>query len=110
MSFGTFKGYVLVVVCGLVLLAATLLVVLQWGNQADFSLYGMNVKVNTAGVIIVSAVSAVAAIVLARLFWYGVQCLRKGRREQARKDTETRLRQFEKSRDQAKQDPPESAE
>jgi len=42
MNFKTVRAYIITVVCGLVLLAAVLLVILQWGNPAEFSLYGKN--------------------------------------------------------------------
>jgi len=43
------KSYLLVVICGLVLLAAALLVILQWGNSSSFSLFGKNYGQNTPG-------------------------------------------------------------
>ena len=49
-------AYVKVVVSGLVIGAAAVLVILQWGNTSAFSLYGKNLSgVNTGGLMLCSA-------------------------------------------------------
>ncbi len=48
-------AYAGAIVCGLVALAAALLTVLQWGNDAEFSLFGKNLDdMNTALLIVLS--------------------------------------------------------
>jgi len=47
-------SYIVVVVGYLIVLAAMLLLVLQWGNTCDVSLYGKNVRANTAVVAVIA--------------------------------------------------------
>ena len=49
MKPGIVKSYILVVLTGLIMLAAALLVILQWGNSSSFSVYGKNFGENTPG-------------------------------------------------------------
>ena len=81
MKFSTFKGYVLVIVSGLVVLAALLLVVLQWGNTSVFSLYGKNVEANTGLLVILSAVGGVVVMFMTKALFHGALILRKARRK-----------------------------
>lgn len=98
MSVKRIKGIVLVVISGAVILAAGLLIVLQWGNQAEFSLYGKNYSirfqedgktatggVNTGMLMLCSAAGGLLMFWMAKLLLRGVGALRK-----ARKEAETR--------------------
>ncbi len=109
MNLRTLKGYFLAIASGLVLLAGVLLVVLQWGRVSAFSLYGYPYEilllegkirggVNTALLMVASAVGGVLVVLLVRVFVSGVRSLRKGRREQAEQQTTRRLSKLEKAR------------
>ena len=89
MNLNLFKGYVLVVLSGLVILAAAILVALQWGNRGDFSLYGKNIPdASTAVVVLTSAAGGVVLLYLAKVMARGISALRKGRREQRQRAAE----------------------
>ena len=49
------KGYVLTVFSGSVLLGGFLLLVLQWGNEGNFSLYGKNLPNTNTGVVMLGS-------------------------------------------------------
>lgn len=91
MSFRTFKGYVLVVFSGALLLIAALLVILQWGKRAQFSLFGypydiilvedrLQGGINTALMMIFSAIGGVVIVLLCRVFFSGLRVLRSSQR------------------------------
>ncbi len=82
MNVNLLKGYVLVVLSGLILLAAALLVILQWGNQAKLSLYGKNVEVNTFALVLCSAAGGIVIVFLCWVFVRGLRSLLKGRRKE----------------------------
>ena len=92
------KAYIAIVISGLVLLAATILVILQWGNRTVFSLFGKNYGananaeggLNTALVILGSAVGGVVAWYLLRALFWGVRALHRVRRDERRRETEFR--------------------
>ena len=104
MNTSSVKGYVLVVFSGLAILAAVLLLVLQWGNRSAFSLYGKNYGqnppdggVNTA---LLMLLSAAGGLVMAGLIWIlfrGARAIRKGRRAEAQEQIRRRLKDLEKS-------------
>jgi hypothetical protein len=71
MKLAALKLYVQVIFSGLVLLAGLVLLVLQWGNQAAFSLYGSNRQVNTLLLMLCSAVGGVVAWRLMKVLWRG---------------------------------------
>ena len=109
MNLRTLKGYFLVIASGLVLLAGGLLVVLQWGHVSAFSLYGYPYEilvlegrirggVNTALLMVASAVGGVLVVLLVRMFISGMRSLRKGKRKQAEQQTARRLSTLEKTR------------
>jgi len=90
MSFKTVKGYLMVVFSGAILLAVALLVILQWGNASDFSLYGKNYSpilvdgkkqggVNTGFLMLMSAAGGVICLLLARMLIRGALLLRSQR-------------------------------
>ncbi len=84
-----FKGYLYTVFSGLVLLAAGLLIVLQWARIAQFSLFGypydivsvgdQGVKggVNTAVLILASIAFGIVSPWLVKLLFRGIGLLRK---------------------------------
>jgi len=77
------KGYFLTVCNGLLLLAAVLLLVLQWGNSGSFSLYGKNIP--NANIGLVMLLSVLAGLLLPRTlkaFMRGIGALRKTRKVQ----------------------------
>lgn len=82
MRFKTVQGYVQVVVIGLLLAAGAILVILQWGNTASFSLYGKNVIYNTGGVVLVSVAAGAMLIPLMRWFIHGIKDIRHGRMQE----------------------------
>jgi len=49
MASGKIGSYISAVACGIILLAAAVLVVLQWGNRSSFSLFGKNYGENPSG-------------------------------------------------------------
>jgi len=78
MKLTLLKGYVQVIVSGVVILAAVLLVALQWGNVSSFSLYGQNRQVNTFYLMLFSAIGGVVLYFLVKVLFHGVFTLRKG--------------------------------
>jgi len=93
MNLDIAKGYILTIASGTVLLALLLLVILQAQNRAEFSLYGKNISIrlkedgtatggiNTAALMICSAVGGLMTAVLGWLTLRGLRSLRKGRRQ-----------------------------
>lgn len=72
MKLAAVKLYVAVVLSGLILLAALVLLVLQWGNRAAFSLYGTNTNPPTWLLVLASAVGGVVAWALIKVLWRGI--------------------------------------
>jgi uncharacterized integral membrane protein len=68
-------------VVGLILAAAILLAMLQWGNGCEFSVYGKNVTWNTAGVILGAALAGwlIPLLVKFEFRWMGM--IHRHRRE-----------------------------
>jgi uncharacterized membrane-anchored protein len=98
MSYRIVQGYVLVVLTGVVLLAATVLIVLQWGNAAQFSLYGKNISgANTALLMLFSAAGGIALWWCARWMFKGIRTIRRGRRDARSKDFSKRVEKIEKA-------------
>lgn len=77
MKMKSLKGWTLVVVSGLVILAMAVLVTLQWGNHAQFSLYGQNRSVNTMALIALSMLGGVVLVGVIRVLTRGVRTLRR---------------------------------
>ena len=89
MNASIFKGYVLIIFSGLVLLAAAILAVLQWGNYGQFSLYGKNLnRASTLAVMLASAAGGVVVLYLSKVMYHGIRSLLKGRRQQRQRQTE----------------------
>jgi uncharacterized membrane protein len=82
MHLKTLQGYVAVVVIGLLLAAGVVLVILQWGNSAAFSLYGKNTTYNTALVVLGGVIAGVALIPLLKMFFHGIGHIRRGRQDE----------------------------
>ena len=110
MNFRTFKAYVVVILSGLVILAAVLLIVLQWGNAAEFSAYGKNIDidktegrttggVNTALLMLFSMIGGLLLFVLCRWFIGGLRNLRQSQHlaeiQRTQQQTAQRLSQLE---------------
>jgi len=85
MRLAMIKAYLQVICGGLIILAVAVLVLLQWGNTAAFSFYGKNIKdVNTALLVLASAVCGLALWWIVRWFTEGVRSLVRSRRQAAR--------------------------
>ena len=80
MGFQNVKSYVLTILSGIVLLAGVLLVILQWGNVSDFSLYGKNVRVNTALLMVASVAGGAVLWWMIKWLIAGVSAIRKARK------------------------------
>ena len=79
MNFRKIKGYVLLGVGGLVLVAAAVLVLLQWGNTAELSVFGKNTQANTLLLMLCSAAGGLVVVAAAWLVLYAVKALRAAR-------------------------------
>ena len=98
MSYRIVQGYILVVVTGVVLLAAAVLIVLQWGNAASFSLYGKNLSgVNTALLMLCSAAGGIALWWCVRWMFRGVRQIVRGRRDSRARDVSKRVEKLEQT-------------
>ena len=78
----TFFGYVWAGMAGLLLVAAIILLVLQWGNSASLTVYGPMIQVNTAVLMLLSAAGGVVLVALLRALWGAIRTIRSGRREE----------------------------
>jgi hypothetical protein len=88
----------MLVLSGAVLLAGAVLLLLQVANHADFSLYGKNLSVrqladgstsggvNTALLMLFSAVGGIVCVYLAKLFFAGLRNLAAARRATAARE------------------------
>jgi len=75
-----FKGYVYTIFSGLLLAAALVFTLLQWGSKSTFSLFGKPVEnVVTFWIVLFSAVGGIVVLYLVRLFVRGVRLLHKVR-------------------------------
>ncbi len=108
MNARTVKGYLMTVSSGLLLLTALLLVIMQLGRVASFSLFNYSYEititngkleggVRTAWLMIVSAIGGVGVFLLAKMFIAGVMALRKGKRQQTQQNAAKRLAELEKT-------------
>ncbi len=79
-----FKAYARVVLGGLVILAAIVLVLLQWSTTSDITLYGKWVTVGTWLLMLASAVGGILLLWVVKQFFHGVGTLRRQRREERR--------------------------
>ncbi len=78
-----FKGWLYVLYSGLFLAAAILLVLLQWGNSADFSLYGKNLPgVNVALLMVLCVLGGLKARWAVKVLFRGLGLLREVRKAQ----------------------------
>ena len=76
MTIGTFKGYVLVILCGLVIAAVAVLVALQGGNTTNVTMYGPSITVRTWLLMLCSGVGGVLLMWVSELFFHGWKILR----------------------------------
>ena len=95
MSMKLIGAHVAAALSGLVALAAALLIVLQWGNTGDFSLFGKNVKASTVVIMLGSIAFGAALPYLIRLLWRSSQTIRRHRQagDAVRKAAEQAVRQ-----------------
>ena len=111
MNIRTVKGYVLTIVSGFLLLAGALLVILQAQNRAEFSLYGKNISiryqqggepiggVNTALLMLSSAVGGIVAFLLGWMLVRGLRLLRQAWKQAEAAQQAKRLEQLTKAQD-----------
>ncbi|MGC9455324.1 MAG: hypothetical protein ACP5HU_10735 [Phycisphaerae bacterium] len=109
MSYRTVQGYILIVVTGALLLAAGILIVLQWGNHAEFSFYGKNYSirtieggqvdggVNTAVLILLSAAGGILMWWCVKLLFRSARGVRRSRRDDAGRAVQKRVEKLEKA-------------
>jgi len=83
MKFAVIKIYAQLIVSGAILLAALVLLVLQWGNRAALSLYGTNKQANTLLLMLACAVGGVVAWWLLKVLWRAAIGLYKLRQQAA---------------------------
>ena len=69
MTVKVIASYVAAVVAGLIIIAAGILLGLQWGNDCVFSLFGKNTVMNTALALLLAVVFGVLLPFLLRLLW-----------------------------------------
>ncbi|MCE5279828.1 MAG: hypothetical protein ABFD92_05600 [Planctomycetaceae bacterium] len=82
-SINSIKGYVYLGISVLVLAAAILFVLLQWGNVSRITAYGPAVDVNTLLLVFFSAVGGVVMVLMVRLLRHAVRLLRRSGPPQA---------------------------
>jgi len=82
------KGYVLATLSGILLLAMLVLAIMQFGNKADFSLYGKNMSVNTALLVLMSALGGIVFVLLAWVHVKGLRSLMEGKRQRREAEPE----------------------
>ncbi|MHC4561429.1 MAG: hypothetical protein ACYS8X_01500 [Planctomycetota bacterium] len=73
-------AHIAVVGGALVALAATIFLILQWGNSCDYSLFGKNTDAPTAVVMFAAAVFGWLCPYLAKLLWRNWALIRRYRR------------------------------
>jgi len=78
-SFKLFKGWFILILTGLVIIAAVVLVALQWWKTADLTLYGKDVTSTTLVLMLLSAVGGVVMVWLAKAFFYGLRIIRQSK-------------------------------
>lgn len=77
------SSYLQVILTGAVLLAAAMLIILQWGNTTGVTMYGPLVKVNTAILMLCSAAAGVVLLRLVKIFFRGAGAVRRARKAAA---------------------------
>ena len=82
------KAYLKVSLGALVVLAALVLVLMQWGNWAHFSAYGKNTSVNTAWLMFCSAVGGVVVGYAGCMLFSGTKLLLSRRRDRLRQEAQ----------------------
>jgi len=108
MNWQMIKGYLAAIFSGGLLIAAAVLVFFQWANVSEFSLYGYGYDimsegnryaggVNTALLVMCSAVAGIAALYLVRLLLYGLGNIRGGRKRQSDQQTAHRLAEWDQT-------------
>jgi hypothetical protein len=67
------------VLTGLVVIAAGILLGLQWGNDCEFSLFGKSMEMNTALALLLAIVFGVMLPFLLRLLWVSFKTINRAR-------------------------------
>ncbi len=105
MTFRIATNYVVIIICYALLIATTLFLVLQWGNDAEVTAFGPEVIVNTAWLIILSGLGG---CVLAGLVYWLIRNLLalRGRKralqaKESRQQTARRIEELEKKASQS---------
>ena len=86
MNTKAFKGYFLTVLCGLIVFAIVIFVILQWPAelQSKFSLYGKQITVPTIWMMLGAAVAGPVFLMMCWLLAKGIRILYVSRRDEAR--------------------------
>lgn len=86
MNTNTFKGYFLTVLCGLLVFAIVIFLILQWPAelQSKFSIYGKHVTVPTIWMMLGAAVGGLVFLMMCWLLAKGIGILYVSRRDEAR--------------------------
>ena len=72
-------SYVAAVLTGLVIIAAGILLGLQWGNNCAFSLFGKNTTMNTSLALLLAMAFGVLLPFLLRLLWASFKTINRAR-------------------------------
>ena len=79
MKYNRLKGYTLVIVSSVILLAVLVFLILQWGSTAKFSLFGPEKQANTGLLILTSAVGGIVILYVCKMMTCGIALLRRTR-------------------------------
>ena len=79
MTFKVIASYVAAVLTGLVVIAAGILLGLQWGNDCAFSLFGKNTQMNTSLALLIAMAFGVLLPFLLRLLWASFKTINRQR-------------------------------
>ena len=79
MSYKSFAGYVQAIFGGLVFAAIVFLVLMQWNNKGKVWIYGLDLQVNTAVLMVCSAVGGMVLVWSGRAMWRGIAAIRRAR-------------------------------
>ena len=97
MNWNLVKGYVLVVLSGLIIFATAVLIVVQWDLTAKFSVYASKpTEVSTLLLVVCSAAGGVVLLLLLKMMVVGISALRRGHRASDQQRTRQALQRLEK--------------
>ena len=112
MNGKTLKGYFLTIVCGLVVFAGILFLILQWPAEltSTYSLYGKHITVRTVYLMAVAAIGGPVFIVICWMMARGIRILYTCRRDEKRHEKEIMSIVHKAELDEAPKDEAEHAE